>query len=133
MSERATSSNKTRIGKPLRSAARIPERYQASLVIIDGHATGMEYTIATAATVIGRDKEADIMLKDPLVSRRHAVIEYHDGNYVLKDLDSTNGIHMKGAVVKEASLCHSDTFRIGNTTLQFVLEDAPRSKTYEVC
>ena len=132
MQKRTPSSDKTQISEPARSGEKIPERYQASLVIVAGHATGMEYTLTTAYSVIGRDKDADIMLKDPLISRQHAVIIYHDGKYVLKDLDSTNGTHIQGALVKQANLRHGDTFRVGDTTLQFVLEDAPRSKTYEL-
>jgi pSer/pThr/pTyr-binding forkhead associated (FHA) protein len=132
MQKRTSSTDKTQIGQPSRSAERIPERYQASLVIVAGHSTGMEYTLTAAYSVIGRDKEADIMLKDPLVSRQHAVVIYHDGSYVLKDLDSTNGTHIKGALVKQANLRHGDTFRVGDTTLQFVLEDSPRAKTYEI-
>ncbi len=132
MSKEPSNSDQTRIGSPSPSAARIPRRYQASLVIVSGPAAGMEYTLTTTYTVIGRDREADITLKDPLVSRQHAVIVYHDGNYVVKDLDSTNGTHIKGALVKQATLRHGDAFRVGDTTLQFVLEDAPRIRTYDI-
>lgn len=132
MDKRTPSSDKTQIGTPGKAGEKIPERYQASLVIIEGHSAGMEFALTTAYTVIGRDKTADIMLKDPLVSRQHAVIVYHDGAYVLKDLDSTNGTHLQGASVKQANLRHRDAFRVGDTTLQFVLDDAPRSKTYEL-
>jgi pSer/pThr/pTyr-binding forkhead associated (FHA) protein len=132
MQKRTPSSDKTQVGTPSKPADKIPPRYQASLVIVGGHATGMEYTLTAAYSVIGRDKDAEIMLKDPLVSRQHAVVIYHDGSYVLKDLDSTNGTHIKGALVKQANLRHGDTFRVGDTTLQFVLEDAPRSKTYDL-
>ena len=132
MQKRTPSSDKTQISEPAKPKERIPERYQASLVIVAGHSTGMEYTLTTAYSVIGRDKDADVMLKDPVVSRQHAVVIYHDGSYVLKDLDSTNGTHIKGALVKQASLRHGDTFRVGDTTLQFVLQDAPRTRTYEL-
>ena len=132
MDKRTPSSDKTQIGAPAKPADKIPERYQASLVIVKGRSSGMEYALTKAYTVLGRDKEADIMLKDPLISRQHAVIIYHDGSYVVKDLDSTNGTHLQGAVVKQANLRHGDTFRVGDTTLQFVLQDAPRSKTYEI-
>ncbi len=132
MKKRTTSSDRTEIGSTPGAAERIPERYQASLVVVEGHAAGMEYVLAAAYSVIGRDKDADIMLKDPLVSRQHAVVIYHDGKYVIKDLDSTNGTHMNGAVVKQANLRHGDTFRVGNTSLRFVLQDTPRSRTYEI-
>jgi pSer/pThr/pTyr-binding forkhead associated (FHA) protein len=132
MEKRTPSSDKTQISEPAKPKEKIPQRYRASLVIVAGLSTGMEYELDAAYTVIGRDKEADIMLKDPMVSRQHAVVIYHDGTWMLKDLDSTNGTHLKGAVVKQANLRHGDSFRIGDTTLQFVLEDRPRSKTYEI-
>ena len=132
MRKRTPSSDKTEISGPAKAAERIPERYQASLVIMDGPSAGMEYTLTTAYSVIGRDKGADVLVKDPLVSRQHAVVVYHEGSYVLKDLDSTNGTHLGGASVKQANLGHGDIFTVGSTRLQFVLEDAPRTRTYEI-
>jgi pSer/pThr/pTyr-binding forkhead associated (FHA) protein len=124
--------DKTRIRTSSPSAKKIPARYQASVVILKGYAEGMEYPIDKIHTVIGRDPEVQVPLKDPLVSRQHATILFHDGNFVLKDLDSTNGTQMNGASIKQADLHHGDKFRVGDTVLQFVLEDTGRSKTYEI-
>jgi pSer/pThr/pTyr-binding forkhead associated (FHA) protein len=118
--------------KPSKSVKKIPERFQASLAIVEGYAEGMEYLIEKEFTVIGRDKTADIALKDQLISRQHAAIIYRDKNYLLKDMDSTNGTHMKGARIQQAELHHGDKFRIGDTTLQFILEDTGVVKTYEI-
>jgi pSer/pThr/pTyr-binding forkhead associated (FHA) protein len=82
--------------------------------------------------VIGRDKDVQVPLKDPLASRQHAVILFHDGQFMLKDLDSTNGTQMNGASIKQAGLNHGDKFRVGDTVLQFVLEDTGRNPTYEI-
>jgi pSer/pThr/pTyr-binding forkhead associated (FHA) protein len=118
--------------KPSKSVKKIPERFQASLAIVEGYAEGMEYLIEKEFTVIGRDKTADIALKDQLISRQHAALIYCDKNYLLKDMDSTNGTHMKGARIQQAELHHGDKFRIGDTTLQFILEDTGVVKTYEI-
>jgi|GEM_PF-7103694 DNA-binding NtrC family response regulator len=40
---------------------------------------------------IGRVEDNDIVISQPYISSRHASICYEDGQYVLKDLDSTNG------------------------------------------
>jgi hypothetical protein len=45
---------------------------------------------------IGRDDGNDIQLLDGRVSRRHGVIEYSDGQYVIVDLQSANGIIVNG-------------------------------------
>ena len=124
--------DETQVRKQTRPIKRIPEKIQASIVIVKGHAAGMEYLITKKYTVIGREKEADIGVKDPHVSRQHAAIEYHDGSYILKDLESTNGTRMSGALIKQANLHHEDMFSIGDTTFQFVLEDTGKSQTYEI-
>jgi pSer/pThr/pTyr-binding forkhead associated (FHA) protein len=132
MAARNASEDKTKLLKLSQPAKKIPEQFQASVVIIKGYAQGMEYLVEKEYTVIGRDKTADIALKDPLISRQHAVIIYHDRNYSIKDMESTNGTYMSGARIQEADLHHGDKFRIGDTTLQFILEDTGVVKTYEI-
>ncbi len=124
--------DETMIGKPADSEQKIPERMQASIVIVEGQVRGMEYAVTKTYTVIGRDKAADITPDDSHISRRHAVIVYLDGSYILKDLDSTNGTVMNGAFIKQANLRHGDKFRVGETTFQFILQENPRNTTYEI-
>lgn len=123
----------TQIRQPSPSSLRnIPERYNASIVILSGFAEGMEYPITGEYTVIGRDKTADIAVKDPLVSRQHVAIVYHDGEFTIKDLGSTNGTVIGGKVVELAALQHKDKFRIGDTTIQFILQDTGEGRLYEI-
>ncbi|HUZ18593.1 MAG TPA: FHA domain-containing protein [Spirochaetia bacterium] len=80
-------------------------------------------TIEMTKTIrIGRDDKNDVVISDdPLVSRRHAVIENVDGEYRLKDLGSTNQTYLnnnplpaeKSVVVKSG-----DIITIGHTQLQ---------------
>jgi len=123
---------KTQVRPPSSPEKKIPARYQASVVILKGHAEGMEYPIEKAVALVGRDQICEISLKDPLVSRQHAAILFQEGNFTLKDLESTNGTQMHGASIKQADLHHGDTFRVGDTVLQFILEDTGRSRTYEI-
>lgn len=132
MTEANQGDNLTRIGPSSSPGERIPARYQASVVIVKGHAEGMEYLIDKASAVIGRDKHVQVLIKDPLVSREHAVILFRGGKFVLKDLESTNGTLMNGVTIKEADLRHGDRFRIGDTVLQFIVEDTGRTPTYEI-
>jgi len=127
-----SSNDETQIRKQSRLLKKIPEKFQASVVILKGPAEGMEFLIGREYTVLGRDKDADIVLKDAQVSRQHAAIEFREGNYTLKDLDSTNGTRMSGPLIKETNLRHGDKFSVGDTTLQFVLEDTGKSRTYEL-
>jgi pSer/pThr/pTyr-binding forkhead associated (FHA) protein len=124
--------DQTQIGKPADQEQKIPDRMQASIVIVEGQVRGMEYALAKSYTVIGRDKAADISPDDSRISRRHAVVVYLDGSYILKDLDSTNGTVMNGAFIKQANLRHGDKFRVGETTFQFILQENSRNTTYEI-
>lgn len=124
---------KTQIIKRSRLTKGIPGRYQASVVILEGYDTeGMEYPITETYAMIGRSKDAAVHLKDPMVSREHAAIEFDEDAFILKDLDSTNGTYMRGVLIKERRLSHGDKFQVGNTVLQFILEDIIGGRTYEI-
>lgn len=132
MTPQEKDNDRTQVRPPSPTSKNVPERYSASIVIIEGYAEGMEYPIEKAYTVIGRDKNADIAIKDELVSRQHVAIIYAEGRFFLKDLKSTNGVFMRGKRVEQARIQHRDTFRIGDTTIQFVLEDTGAGKVYEI-
>jgi pSer/pThr/pTyr-binding forkhead associated (FHA) protein len=123
---------KTQILPRSRPKKGIPAWYQASVAILEGYAEGMEYSIKKTYAVIGRSRDAAVPLKDPLASRKHAVIMFHEDAFILKDLDSTNGTYMRGAYIRQRKLSHGDKFRIGNTVLQFILQDSSRGRTYEI-
>lgn len=128
----AAGDDKTRIQQPSRTTKGIPARYKASVVILEGYAAGMEYPIEKTYAIIGRSKDAAITLKDPLASREHAVIVFHESAFILKDLDSTNGTHMRGVSIRQRKLRHGDKFRVGDTVMQFILQDTGRGRTYEI-
>jgi pSer/pThr/pTyr-binding forkhead associated (FHA) protein len=123
---------KTQIIPRSRSTKGIPAWCQASVAILEGYAEGMEYPIKKTYAVIGRSRNAAVPLKDPLASREHAAIMFHEDAFILKDLDSTNGTYMRGAYIRQRKLSHGDKFRIGKTVLQFILQDSGRSRTYEI-
>jgi pSer/pThr/pTyr-binding forkhead associated (FHA) protein len=71
-------------------------------------------------TVIGRGAEADLAIVGPLVSRRHARIVNQQGQVVLEDLGSANGVFVNGMPVKaSAELKDGDSILIG--TLEITL------------
>jgi pSer/pThr/pTyr-binding forkhead associated (FHA) protein len=129
MKDTQAKNDETQIRKP---AEQTREQLKATVVILEGHGSGTEYEITKAHTVIGRDKTADLAVNDSLVSRQHAAIVYQEGSYILKDLESTNGTHMHGTPLKRSDLSHGDKFRIGDTTLQFVLEEISDGKVFEI-
>lgn len=123
----------TQIRVPSKKSKGIPPRYRASLVIVKGRAEGMEYPLEKPYTVLGRDKDtADIPINDPLVSRQHAAVLYEDDAFILKDLESTNGTLVKGSEIRQMRIRHRDKFTIGDTTIQFILDETTGGAVYEI-
>jgi len=75
--------------------------------------------LTTDVTLIGRNKRCDVALADPNVSRRHAEIRREGDDYVIIDLDSTNGVQVNGRGVKRARLADGDRLTLGTSDLRF--------------
>ena len=69
---------------------------------------------------VGRGPAADIVLEEPSVSRRHAVVTHRAGRTVLLDDRSLNGIFVNGERVSEATLSDGDWIGIGHVSLRYV-------------
>jgi len=68
---------------------------------------------------IGR-KGTDLVLEQPLVSRRHADLRWQDGKHVLIDKDSANGTFVNGQRIKGATpLEPGDVVQIGTFRLTY--------------
>jgi pSer/pThr/pTyr-binding forkhead associated (FHA) protein len=74
---------------------------------------------AGAATRVGRAVDNDIVLDDASISRYHAIIEAHNGSYIVRDLGSHNGTWLSGARVTEAGLERGVAIRLGNADFTF--------------
>jgi pSer/pThr/pTyr-binding forkhead associated (FHA) protein len=63
--------------------------------------------------IIGRGRQtSDLTIKDPNVSRQHAMVEFQNGVYYMVDLGSTNGVEYQGQRVTRKAIVEGDTFRI---------------------
>jgi predicted component of type VI protein secretion system len=65
-------------------------------MVNEGELTGQRWTLGDEPMVIGRGNDSDIVLPERQVSRHHLKILYHDGRYLLEDLDSKNGTFLNG-------------------------------------
>ncbi len=79
--------------------------------------------IETDRISIGRRAECDVPIKDPAVSGNHAEIEFVGNGYILRDLGSTNGVHVKGKQIKEHALKNDDLITIGEHQLRILITD----------
>jgi pSer/pThr/pTyr-binding forkhead associated (FHA) protein len=72
--------------------------------------------------VVGRSREADIVISDPNISRRHAELRRGDEGWQVVDLGSTNGIKVNGRRVDQQALRPGDQITVGVTDLTFELD-----------
>jgi sigma-B regulation protein RsbU (phosphoserine phosphatase) len=66
------------------------------------------------ATSIGRSAGQDIVLSDPCVSRKHAVILRESGTYTIVDQNSTHGSFVNGRRVERCVLNLDDVLQMGS-------------------
>lgn len=72
---------------------------------------------------IGRNATNDIQIDQSEVSNRHAVFEFRDGHYWLRDLGSSNGSFVNGCEIAEIKLADGDLIRLGQSLeFRFSLE-----------
>ncbi len=100
------------------SLAASGEKVRGVIRVVGGPDRGKEFQVRGGQSVIGRDAGADIVLSDPLVSKRHARVEFSSTADIV-DLNSANGVSVDGGLVPRASLRTGDVAVLGDTELRF--------------
>ncbi len=77
------------------------------------------YEVKKHRVLLGRSRQCDLVLTDSNVSRRHAEVRQRGNDYLVVDLDSTNGIEVNGQKVKTKALQNGDLLTIGTTRVRF--------------
>ncbi len=81
---------------------------------------GERFPVTKDRFVIGRGKQSsDLTLKDPNVSRQHAMIEFQNGVYFMVDMGSTNGVEYNGQRIARKQIAEGDVFKICDHDLVF--------------
>src|SRR4249919_645267 len=81
---------------------------------------GTRHPLQPPGLVIGRGTEADVRINDPGVSRRHVEFVVEPGDHArieVRDLGSTNGMHVDGHRVTHTGVRDGSQVKIGNTTM----------------
>ena len=60
--------------------------------------------------VLGRSRTADVSIPDALISRHHCQIDFVEHQFLLRDLESTNGTVVNGEMIQECNLTDVDAF-----------------------
>jgi hypothetical protein len=114
-------SNAERVSEPLReeNPAHPRARAQTALLLIDGR----RVVVGAQGATIGRGRQADVVLNDPNVSRKHAEIRPRGGSWVITDLESTNGSQLNGRRIDGTEVLRSgDEVELGESVMTFTLE-----------
>ena len=78
-------------------AARVPQGPASVLVITSGGKAGLEIPLGTEPLMIGRASDAGLQIRDDYTSTHHARLLLWGTDWVVQDLDSTNGTFVDGA------------------------------------
>jgi len=91
----------------------------ASLNILEGTGKGTSKPLTATLMIVGRSKNADFQLDDPMISRRHLEIRVEAGDVFVENL-SAHGSRLNGnPLVGVVSLNAGDVIEIGNTRMRF--------------
>jgi pSer/pThr/pTyr-binding forkhead associated (FHA) protein len=90
----------------------------ATAYLITGESDTAAHPI-TGEAVIGRGEQADLLLTDVTVSRRHASVRQDGHTVVVADLGSANGTYVNGRRVLDATrLEDGDVIRLGGAQVR---------------
>ncbi len=112
------------LDEEMRTVPAVPQAVAAVRVTTpDGQSN--EYSIGSTGLRIGRSRTAgnDLVIADPMVSKRHAEMRVSDNKLVMVDLQSTNGTRLAGAPIPPGiawPISEADVFLLGNTEVMVV-------------
>jgi hypothetical protein len=110
---------------PAVAAAPRLRRYLIGLDLV-----GVVHEISSRRVNIGRTRDNDLRIVDPTVSRLHAMLTVRNGEAMLVDANSRNGIYVNGIQVRYARLDDGDLVTFGTVRFRYrVGSDAAGSPT----
>ncbi len=87
--------------------------------VVEGIDKGRIFRDLATPVTIGREEGNLLRLNDERVSRFHAKVQLDDDDFILTDLESTNGTRVNGAVVQIRRLRFGDRVGVGRSVLLF--------------
>ena len=92
-----------------------PEPY---LVVLSGKHSGKQFKLFRPKNVFGRGHDADIVIADPKISRRHGAFIVKAGIVVVEDYASTNGTYIDEKRITKETICLLPRIRAGSTYMR---------------
>lgn len=104
-----------------------PQQVEAKrpcLIMIRGDFVGQVNELEKDVIIIGRSDDADLVMSDVSISRKHAMLVNRIDGFYLSDLGSTNGCWLNKDRVKEPTrLSAGDKITLGNIAFKFDYQD----------
>lgn len=91
-------------------------------LIFEEPQTGQETEVALGtqqSVTIGRSPGCDLRISQASVGRKHAEIVCEEGEYVVRDLDSSNGTYVNGRRIERHVLSTGDRIYIGDVSIGY--------------
>jgi predicted component of type VI protein secretion system len=87
--------------------------------------SGKVFDLTGSEISVGRVADNRVQVEHASVSGHHAVLSLDALDYVIKDLDSTNGTRINGERITQQKLRRNDILRLGNIELLYDSEHQP--------
>src|SRR5277367_6626670 len=94
-------------------------RASVTFQILEGIDKGRIFREVPVPVSIGREEGNSLRLNDERVSRFHATVRIDSDDYILTDLESTNGTRVNGTTVQIRRLRIGDRIGVGRSLLLF--------------
>src|SRR5262249_24943816 len=91
--------------------------------VLEGIDKGRIFRDLPTPLTVGREEGNILRLNDERVSRFHAKVQLDDDDYILTDLESTNGTKVNGSIVNIRRLRFGDRIAVGRSILMFGSND----------
>ncbi|MEO0027326.1 MAG: hypothetical protein RL716_657 [Actinomycetota bacterium] len=90
-----------------------------TLVIIEGERTGQKIALDRRELTIGRADNSDLVVDDEYASTNHAKLVLINNDWLIQDLNSTNGTYLDGGRVGTPAVVKLNTpVRVGKTVFE---------------
>ena len=83
------------------------------------------YPLEADEILLGRHTSADIQIKDPSVSRYHAVMTVTGGVWSITDLNAKSGTYVNEQKIRQKKLAPGDCIQLGSAKLYLMKRPSP--------
>jgi hypothetical protein len=101
------------------ASAKPAEQKATKIVVTAGEKIGTEIALSGRQLTIGRAGDSDLIVDDEFTSTHHAKLIFINGEWLIQDLDSTNGTFLDGKKVATTTVVPMNTqVRVGQTAFE---------------